>query len=329
MQRLPDYYAVLGIAPSADQETIRVAYRNQMKRHHPDLADPADPDDRPRREATAKRINEAYRILRDPIRRHGYDRMRQVQVAEATYRTSPHSQAPAPGVDRRNTHHAQPHQAPPPYHTRMVNLLFYQFTMRYGSFVAAGLALLLSAIAVSKPFVAAIQWNDIPVLISFGGVLNAGALFLAVTFHSMAAFAERRVRRLALAAGLGMVTAAAFVALASLLRPLLPTPLPERASWLLGFAMIALPQMALLITLRADNWSTYQELPFKPQFRIRVPRQTLILGGSILAFMVIELAILHVLDLAGVSESLLNLSIGLSCIVFTISMVFLAHKRII
>ena len=42
-QALPDYYTVLRVHPSADTEVIEAAYRQLMKKHHPDVAgdDPA------------------------------------------------------------------------------------------------------------------------------------------------------------------------------------------------------------------------------------------------------------------------------------------------
>jgi curved DNA-binding protein CbpA len=33
-----DYYAILGVAPDADAEAIRKAYRKLARKHHPDVA---------------------------------------------------------------------------------------------------------------------------------------------------------------------------------------------------------------------------------------------------------------------------------------------------
>jgi len=72
-----DYYAVLQVDPGADQEVIEAAYRQLMKKHHPDLA-----GDDPRRIAehlaTAKVLNEAYSVLRNPEQRRRYDYHRSV-----------------------------------------------------------------------------------------------------------------------------------------------------------------------------------------------------------------------------------------------------------
>jgi hypothetical protein len=72
---LTDYYAVLQVHPDADFEVIEAAYRQLMKKHHPDVA-----GDDQRRAAEfherAKAINQAFSVLRDPERRRQYDRLR-------------------------------------------------------------------------------------------------------------------------------------------------------------------------------------------------------------------------------------------------------------
>ena len=69
---LPDYYAVLQVHPDADFEVIEAAYRQLMKKHHPDMAG-EDPQRIAAHEARAKAINEAFRVLRDPDQRRRYD----------------------------------------------------------------------------------------------------------------------------------------------------------------------------------------------------------------------------------------------------------------
>jgi molecular chaperone DnaJ len=63
------HYSVLGVESDADDATIRVAYRQLARDHHPDRA---------RSSAAGGRdmptINEAYRVLKDPGRRAVYDR---------------------------------------------------------------------------------------------------------------------------------------------------------------------------------------------------------------------------------------------------------------
>jgi curved DNA-binding protein CbpA len=61
-----DAYAVLGVDPGCDDETIAAAYRSLARRYHPDIAG---------EKATARmmRINAAWDRLRDPKRRADYD----------------------------------------------------------------------------------------------------------------------------------------------------------------------------------------------------------------------------------------------------------------
>jgi curved DNA-binding protein CbpA len=66
-----DYYAILGVQPSASDEEMKRAYRRLALRHHPDR----NPGDR-RAEERFKEISEAYAVLMDPGRRREYDRLR-------------------------------------------------------------------------------------------------------------------------------------------------------------------------------------------------------------------------------------------------------------
>lgn len=62
-----DYYAVLGIDPSATSDQIRSAYRVKARQFHPDLNPGVDTSD------MMKDINEANEILSDPVKRRQYD----------------------------------------------------------------------------------------------------------------------------------------------------------------------------------------------------------------------------------------------------------------
>jgi len=64
----PDYYARLGVRPSASSEEIRAAYREKAQETHPDR----NPDD-PRAAERFQAVKEAYQVLRDPERRARYD----------------------------------------------------------------------------------------------------------------------------------------------------------------------------------------------------------------------------------------------------------------
>lgn len=67
-----DYYATLGVLPSAEDVVIRAAYRALAQRYHPDRA-AHDAPDANRRMAE---LNEAYAVLSDPETRRSYDRAR-------------------------------------------------------------------------------------------------------------------------------------------------------------------------------------------------------------------------------------------------------------
>jgi curved DNA-binding protein CbpA len=66
-----DYYDILGVPPKADAGEIKKAYRLLALKWHPDK-NPGDPW------ATSRfqRLGEAYRVLRDPVRRAAYDWLR-------------------------------------------------------------------------------------------------------------------------------------------------------------------------------------------------------------------------------------------------------------
>jgi molecular chaperone DnaJ len=64
-----DYYEVLGIARDADDSTIKRAYRQLARQHHPDVA-----ADKAAAENRFKEINEAYEVLSDAQKRANYDR---------------------------------------------------------------------------------------------------------------------------------------------------------------------------------------------------------------------------------------------------------------
>lgn len=65
---MTDLYAILGVSPSASTADIKSAYRKLARQCHPDVS--ASPD----ANARFARINEAYHILIDPLRRAAYDR---------------------------------------------------------------------------------------------------------------------------------------------------------------------------------------------------------------------------------------------------------------
>jgi curved DNA-binding protein CbpA len=63
-----DFYAVLGVSPSASQEQIRTQYRELVRKYHPDL----HPGDAHAADMMEK-VNAAYDVLGSPEERRQYD----------------------------------------------------------------------------------------------------------------------------------------------------------------------------------------------------------------------------------------------------------------
>src|SRR3954447_19768450 len=63
------YYEVLGVAKTADEQTIKVAHRKLAMQYHPDR----NPGDR-EAEIKFKEVSEAYEVLRDPQKKARYTR---------------------------------------------------------------------------------------------------------------------------------------------------------------------------------------------------------------------------------------------------------------
>src|SRR5436309_7429051 len=67
-----DYYTVLGVPKNASETEIKRVYRELARKYHPDL--------NPGNEARFKEIHEAYAVLSDPVRRRGYDALREDRI---------------------------------------------------------------------------------------------------------------------------------------------------------------------------------------------------------------------------------------------------------
>jgi curved DNA-binding protein CbpA len=79
---MPDYYAILEVSPTATTAEIKRSYRHLARLHHPDLNKQA-------LDIHIKRLNEAYEILRNPLKRAAYDEQRaeekRLAAAQAAY----------------------------------------------------------------------------------------------------------------------------------------------------------------------------------------------------------------------------------------------------
>jgi len=64
---MKDYYKILGINNDADYQTIKSAYRNLIKKYHPDVNKSEDASEK------FIGIHEAFSILRDKVKRDVYD----------------------------------------------------------------------------------------------------------------------------------------------------------------------------------------------------------------------------------------------------------------
>jgi DnaJ-class molecular chaperone len=78
-----NFYDVLGIAPDADDEALKDAFRNLAKAFHPDLNSGDAPSAR-----RFKEIHQAYDTLRDPKTRAAYELGLMHQRREARRRVS-------------------------------------------------------------------------------------------------------------------------------------------------------------------------------------------------------------------------------------------------
>jgi len=79
MDKNKDYYATLGVHPTAEIAVIEAAYKALAKRYHPDVSQD-NPDEAHRR---MQEINEAYEILSDKTKRKEYDDLKGAGTQEA------------------------------------------------------------------------------------------------------------------------------------------------------------------------------------------------------------------------------------------------------
>jgi curved DNA-binding protein CbpA len=72
---MPTHYETLGVAPNADEKTIKQAFRKLALSEHPDTKarNKASEEERGKAEEDFKAINAAYAILNNPVTRNQYD----------------------------------------------------------------------------------------------------------------------------------------------------------------------------------------------------------------------------------------------------------------
>jgi curved DNA-binding protein CbpA len=75
MDSFKNHYRVLNVDSTADEATIKAAFRRLARRHHPDLAKDA------RAARRFQAIREAYDVLSDPDKRREYDQVYRARTA--------------------------------------------------------------------------------------------------------------------------------------------------------------------------------------------------------------------------------------------------------
>jgi curved DNA-binding protein len=96
---VPDPYKVLQVDPDADREVIESAYKRLARKYHPDVST------EPNAVARMVQINQAWDLLRDPVRRASVDRARARSAATS---------ARVVAADARDHAAARGRSAPPP-----------------------------------------------------------------------------------------------------------------------------------------------------------------------------------------------------------------------
>jgi hypothetical protein len=92
-----DYYAILGVHPTAEDIVIRAAYKALAQRYHPDRF--AGSQDEAHRKMSE--LTKAYDVLADPVRRQKYDRRRLTYTQSVATYFNGSAKFPPPVLDPR------------------------------------------------------------------------------------------------------------------------------------------------------------------------------------------------------------------------------------
>src|SRR6187551_2885955 len=111
-------YQVLDVRSDASNASIKRRWRELAREHHPDRA-AGDSDEAARLTERMARINAAYDLLRDPIRRAQFDSSAEGRRARSSGSDAPFEAEYESSADPRN-----PNGPPPPPRTKPVTARF-------------------------------------------------------------------------------------------------------------------------------------------------------------------------------------------------------------
>lgn len=94
------HYEILGIAPDADAQTVRRAFRTEIARYHPDKVQHLGQEFQDLAQERAARLTEAYRVLTDPDARRDYDAS--LVVGQPASGSTPPQSAPPPVIPKES-----------------------------------------------------------------------------------------------------------------------------------------------------------------------------------------------------------------------------------